>query len=222
MSPIRVIALDFDNCIALEENGEGSEEVKDRAWFTVFPEIERVKLSQAFGKIQQKIAGGKGDRRDVIEFVFARFCTAPVTEEEISNRSFRFNNEVQDGIKKIRIPDSTKKTLQALSKRFPLYINTATPRDVAQESLRVLGLLGYSKEVLGRPGTKSENLRSILRAEQIQSEELLFVDDQPSGWESAHEVGCQFIGIRTKRNTTWDTPQPFHIISSLAELCRLI
>lgn len=219
---IKVIALDFDNCIALAENGEGSEEVKDRAWFEVFPEIDRAQLSPVLEEIKQEIAGGKGDRKDIIERVLARFAPASLTPEEVAKRSDCFNRIVQEGIARISIPTPTRETLALLSRRFPLYINTATPRDAAIESASALKLYPYFKAVLGRPGTKADNLRAIVRTEKTQPHGLLFVDDQQSGWEAAQEVGCRFIGIRTKRNTPWTTPQLFPIISSFSELSALL
>lgn len=219
---IRTIALDFDNCIALSESGEGSEEVKDRAWFEVFSEIPRTRLSLVLEEIKSEIAGGKGDRRDIIRRVLADCMPASLTAAEIERRAECFNRIVQKGIAHISIPAATRNTLALLAHRFPLYINTATPRDAAEESISALELHSYFKSVLGRPGTKADNLRSIIHVEKIQPSELFFVDDQQSGWEAAQAVDCQFVGIRTKRNTLWTTPQPFPVISSLSELSALL
>lgn len=219
---IRAIALDFDNCIALSESGEGSEEVKDRAWFEVFSEIERTRLSSILEAVTQNIAGGKGDRRDIIRRVLADCMPAFLTAAEIERRAERFNRIVQEGITRVQIPASTRETLALLARRFPLYVNTATPRDAAIESISALELHSYFKAVLGRPGMKADNLRSIIHVEKIQPSELLFVDDQQSGWEAAQEGDCRFIGIRTRRNTRWSTPQPFTVISSLSELPRFV
>lgn len=219
---IRTLVLDFDNCIVLDENGEGSEEVKDRAWFEVFPEIGRAQLLPVLEEIKHEIAGGKGDRKDIIERVLARFAPASLNPEEVAQRSDCFSRIVQEGIAHISISTPTRETLALLSRRFPLYINTATPRDAADESISALGLHSYFKAVFGRPGTKAENLRFIIHAEKIPPQGLLFVDDQQSGWEVAQEVGCRFIGIRTKRNTFWTTLQLFPILSEFSELSTLL
>ena len=77
----KVLVLDFDNCIVLDEKiGTGSEEVKDEAWFTVFPEYSRVELEPVLEQAKKDIAGGKGDRKDIVERVSKHFNVA---EEKI-------------------------------------------------------------------------------------------------------------------------------------------
>ena len=67
-----VLVLDFDNCLILDpETREGSEDLKKSAWFRVFP-YEPGELSQAIDEAYRQIAGGKGDRRDVVRFVLQR------------------------------------------------------------------------------------------------------------------------------------------------------
>jgi len=222
---IKIIVLDFDNCLILnEETGEGSEEIKDRAWFDVFSEYEPDVLAPILDEEKLKVIGGKGDRKDIVEQILKRF---EYSESEISDEAIRrcdrFNAIIQDGIKRINVSPATRESLAALSIRFPLYINTATPQGAVLESLRFLDITSFFKSVYGRPGTKISNLQDIIIAESVSPEKILFVDDQQSGYETAKEIGCQFIGIHTKRNRLWnDNPQPFLIINSLSELPKIV
>ncbi len=182
MGQIKAIALDFDNCIILdEETRKGSEEVKDEAWFTVFPEIDRETLTSVLEKVKKEIAGGKGDRKDIARRVQRHFClglnTASTSAEEINHklnqlleqeaaaRCNAYNRTVQEGIKEIGVSEQPRQALDELSKKMPVFVNSATPRDGILESINALGIRDYFTEVYGRPGTKVENLQNIVAAE---------------------------------------------------------
>ena len=234
MGQIKAVALDFDNCIILDwETRKGSEEVKDEAWFKVFPEIPRMELEPELEKIKQRIVGGKGDQWDVAWHIILMFSsrltprTDGVPMHTITEPHFRcttFNNHVQEGIKEIGVSEIVRQTLAALSKTVPLYINTATPTDAVLQSLDNLALTKYFKSVLGRPKSKAENLSTMLLSEDLaRPTELLFVGDQESDLIAAQKIGCRFVGMQTARNTAWyNTPLPFPLIFSLAELTSIV
>lgn len=221
----KVIVLDMDNCILLDDTtGKGSEELKDEAWFEIYPEYERAALEPALEEAKKIAAGGKGDRKDIVRWLCRHFgVPEDKIPAEIILRCDNFNNVVQNGIKNLEISERTRKSLALLSLRAPLYVNTATPRENAQESLEALGLSTFFKEILGRPGTKIGNLRDIISRENIDPNELLFVDDQYGGYLAAEEAGCRFVGIHTAKNKAWhNTPQPFPIIRLLEELNKFL
>lgn len=222
---IKVVAFNFDNCLVLDYNTrEGSEELKDRAWFVVFPDYKRKILEPVIEEVKRSITGGKGDRRDIVKRVLKHFnFPEDKIPCEITRRCEMFNEFVQKGIKQVNISPEVRVALSELSDHLPLYVNTATPREAVLESLKALKIAKFFKGVYGRPGTKADNLRQILAVEAIQAEELLFVDDQPSGWKIAQEIGCSFVGMHTARNNLWHNhPQPFPIIRSLIELVKLV
>lgn len=222
---IKVAAFDFDNCIVLDENTrEGSEELKDHAWFVVFPDYKREILEPVIEEVKQSIVGGKGDRQDIVKRVLEYFnFPEDKIPYEVTRLCELFNASVQEGIKQINISPEVRVALAELSDRLPLYVNTATPREAVLESLEALKIAKFFKGVYGRPRTKVDNLRQILAVEAIRAEELLFVDDQPSGWKITQEIGCSFVGMHTARNKLWHNHlQPFPIIRSLIELVELL
>lgn len=222
---IKVIVLDFDNCIVLnEETRHGSEEVKDEAWCLVFPEYDKTKLEPILEQAKHYIAGGRGDREDIVARV-CRHLGYPEKEitYQIASRCTRFNKIVQEGIKKIGISSRTRNALARLARHLPLYINTATPFDAAWESARALDITAFFRSIYCRPANKVDNLISIIAKESIHPAELLFVDDQPSGLNATEEIGCKFVGMHTAKNTAWhNIPQPFPIIYHLEELLEII
>ena len=222
---IKVIVLDFDNCVLLDEKTrQGSEEVKDRAWFEVFSEYRPERLEPVLEQAKTEVSGGRGDRDDIAEKILKHFnWPEKKLKTEIKRRCDTFNQMVQKGILQIGVSEKTKTTLTDLSARLPLYVNTATPVEAARESLDALDIEKIFTGVYGRPGTKTDNLSKIIDEEKIDPKHLLFVDDQQSGWQAAQEVSCQFIGIHTARNTSWHKKkQPFPIINSLDEIKKLI
>ena len=218
-----IIVLDFDNCIALDpRTGEGSEEIKDRAWYKVFPEYGPAALKVILGRAQRAIAGGKGDRKDIAITVLTHFRFKGKISEEARARCERFDVVVQEGIRELGVAPEVKDALEALSKRVPLYINTATPSASMVKTLEAFGLGKFFKNVYGRPGTKVTNLQCIATVEDVSSDNMIFVGDMPGDHEAAKEVGCRFIGVCTKRNVAWHAEQPFPVIGSVAELESLL
>ncbi|GEM_PF-1992187 len=227
MDDIKCLVLDLDNCTLLDEKtGRGSEEIKDEAWYVVYPEYSREELDNAMREAKSKLslATGQADRQDVVREICRYFHVADKEiEGEVVRRCMAFNQEVQKGIAKIEISEQTRDALGELSQKIPIYVNTATPKEAAMESLDALGLTSLLKSVYGRPGTKLENLKAIVEAEGLTPSQVLFVDDQPTGWAVAQQVGCRFVGIYTERNKAWyDKPQPFPIVHSLLELPSLL
>ncbi|MDD4937790.1 MAG: HAD hydrolase-like protein [Candidatus Shapirobacteria bacterium] len=217
----KVLVVDLDNCLFLDEKTrKGSEEVKDEAWFDVFSECDRKKLELVLDKIETELAGGKGDRKDIVLKV-CKFFDLPETEKDIEKRCKFFSEIVKKGILKIGVSNDNKKALDLISKKIPIYVNTATPKDQAKDILRDLDILKFFKDIYGRPETKMENMRLIVEREKIKSEECLYVDDQESGCLIAKKIGCNFIGMQTNRNSKWNNNiVSFPIIYSLLEIVK--
>ncbi len=222
---IKTVVIDADNTLFLHpKTGEGSEEIKDQAWYKVFPEYNPSLLTPILEGAKKRIVGGTGDRKDIALEVLAAFRYSSYNlEREVQRRCREFNEIVQEGINSLSISDEVRETLKFLSKKFTLYINTATPETDIEKTLKTLGVYQYFCRTLGRPRSKVQNLEYVLISHNIKPTEMLFVDDSQAGYEAAQKVGCQFIGMRTKRNQLWNkNPQDFLIIKSLAELPSLL
>jgi HAD superfamily hydrolase (TIGR01549 family) len=223
LEKVKIIILDFDNCIILNpKTKKGSEEVKDEAWFKIFPEYDPKKLETVVKEAQKQIAGGKGDRKDVARLICEHFgVPKEKIPDEIKRSCESFNTIVQKGILEIGVSSDNRRAIGTLSKKMPVYINTATPKEQSLESLAALKLSGFT-DVYGRPGNKVENLKAIINREKINPSEVLYAGDAESDWQAAQEVGCQFVGISTARNTAWhNQSQKFPVVNSLSEILEL-
>lgn len=218
----KVLVVDLDNCLFLDEKTrKGSEEVKDEAWLKVFGECDRKNLELVLDEIKTELSGGKGDRKDITLKVCEIF-NLPKTEEDIGRRCRFFSETVKKGILKIGVSRDNKKALGLISKKIPVYVNTATPKDQAREILKDLDILKFFKDIYGRPETKMENMNLIIKREKINPKECLYIDDQEGGYLIAQEIGCGFKGMYTAKNIKWHIKNKltFSVIYSLLEIVK--
>lgn len=222
---IKVIALDLDNCIVLNPcTGEGSEEIRDLAWFKVFPypDFNPHALGRLIEQAKVSILEGGGGCEDIVAYVLESYgLPKEYMLKNIALRCEQFDRVVQEEVQKIGISLDVKSALQALSKKVPLYVNAATRRASVVKILEALALTCF-KGVYGRPGTKITNLQRIATMEGVALNRMLFVGDMPSDYAAARVVGCKFAGVRTRRNAEWRLPQGFPMLGSVAELENLL
>lgn len=197
---VKVVVCDVDDVLI-----EGSEDAKDAAWFPIFGEISKEKLAPVIKEAQQKILGGKGNRKNIAHDVLIRFVFAPAEakeklEHEVERRCELFDNEVQTAMRRIGVRPEARAALLLLKKRFPLYVNTGIPVEALLRTLQNLRISELFKKVYGTPGTKVENLKHIAEDEHVLPGELLFISDGEKDFEAAEEFGCPFVGVGTHRN----------------------
>lgn len=215
---ISAMVFDFDNVIVLKVDGTGSEEVKDAAWPEVFGEDWK-RLAGAFPAMVKRWSGGKGSRFDIVRDALAHLGFQGDLEKEVRKLCEDFNRLVQEGIVEIGVAPGARAFLKTLSKRLPLFINSATPTSAMNETLERLGIKHLFREVYGQEGGKAESIRRAMAVmSATDPKQILFVGDSPTDYEAAKTVGCRFIGVGTKRNKWKDAPQPFPVISGTHEL----
>ena len=222
-SSIKVIVLDIDDTLI-----EGSEDAKDRAWFTVFDTFPAHELRTVIMEEQRRIAGGKGNRKDIARAVLKHFESLSGREAlnvEVEKRCDAFDSEVQSAIKKIGVRKEVCSALATLQSKFPLYVNTAIPSAVLERTLQTIGIRGFFTKIFGTPGTKVENLQHIAKEARVKSEEVLFVSDGAGDWKAAQKFGCSFIGVATPRNSWEEIPaseRPEILVGHFEEILPLL
>ncbi|MEK7169834.1 MAG: HAD-IA family hydrolase [Patescibacteria group bacterium] len=218
LANVTAIVFDFDNVIALGKDGTGSEEIKDAAWPEVFgADWERVR--NEFPVFLKKWSGGKGSRFAIARDALLHVGFSGDTEKEVRRLCEDFNQRVQEGILKLGVLPETLEFLEALSKHFPLFINSATPAQAMEETLEKLGIKNLFTEVYGQEGGKEESIRRAMRAVgETDPERIVFVGDSGTDFEAAKKVGCRFIGVATKRNMWEETPQSFPLVTAISEI----
>ena len=217
MGRIKVIVFDHDGVIV-----RLSELVKQGAWGFVahHPDIgDRAVVAEAevfYGR-------AKGNRYDILKRVFERLGkSAAEIPVLVAKHAERFNQVVQEGIRSLGVLPEDRAALEALAKKYPLYVNTGTPEEAIRETLERNGIRQCFKAVLGQPQGKVENLMRVLAAERITPGEMVFVGDSAWDHEAAEEVGCRFIGLANLWNGWQEQEKPFPLVSSLGEIVTVI
>ena len=205
----KIIVFDFDGVVV------DSNRLKRDAWFNIFHPA----LGIAPEEIEESLERVRETRFDILRDIFLKKGVAEDSLEQLINEhAEKFQAYVQQGMK--FMPNAVE-TLVALSGRFPLYINSATPEEPLRESVRRLGLSKHFKGVFGRPADKVENLQVILKSENAEPHELLFVGDGENDRAAAKDTGCHFIGVQNEFNG-WGKSSDFPIVKNISELLNIV
>ena len=133
-----------------------------------------------------------------------------------------FDKIVQQKIFDAGITNEDRELLELLSKRFSVYLNSATPKEALERTVEALQLKNVIVGVLGRPNTKVENFKFVAERESAQPNEILFVGDGESDFRAAKEFGCVFVGLSNDWNTWKQEEKEFPIIHYLKEVQKYI
>lgn len=210
---MHAIAFDFDGVIV------DSEEAKETAWLSLFK--KEPKVSPILTEGIKRYGGGKGSRYDILRYIFTQFeKPRNKIEELVLEYADRYNEIVQHSIHDMGVIPDSLEAISYLSKKYPLYLNSATPEEALIQSAKNLRIQHYFTGILGRPSTKVENLLKVIDQEYVNIKELLFVGDGEDDYAAALKIGCNFVGIRSNLNT-WDGTS-FPVISTLRDLDKMV
>lgn len=210
---IKVIVFDFDGVIVPE-----SEQLKHRSWHPIF-ESYGERYRRPLAEALEKYVGGIGDRFDIMRYVFSALGHAPEDIQQlIGPTAERFDAVVRAGILGYGVGTETREVLERLSKKHPLYLNSATPQTSLIETVRQLGIDQYFKEVLGKPKTKIENFQHVMAQEKVEPLDILFLGDAEKDYEASRAIGCRFIGFANDWNHWKSGEKPFRVITDFKEI----
>ena len=209
---IKAIVFDFDGVIV-----RNSEFTKESAWLDIFSrEYEREIL-----KARQKFAGGKGSRFEILRELASIF---KIPEEKVD----RWGQDKAEEYARITslatiqedILTEDFSALQKLSIKYSLYLNSATPESVLLDIVKQLGIIQFFKAIYGwrNQNSKTENLKRVLKDENIFRENILFVGDADSDYEAAKRFGCSFVGVMNDWNKWKKGGRNFDLISGVKNL----
>lgn len=205
-----VIAFDLDG--TLTRAGEGA---KDQGWQVLAEELAKKgypsQLSEILLLARQEFGEGKkGDRYDILWHTFRSLkYPGEMSCDLVKEWARRYDDITRKLIVLAGIHPGTVEVLERLTRSgYVLYIVTANPQPAAIATVDQLGLQEYFKDILGFPKRKTENLREILRREQIPPCQLMYFGDTDNDRKSAHEVGCWFRGVFNAENKErWTDPR---------------
>lgn len=203
---LKVIIFDFDGVLV------DSNRFKREAWFEVFPKnegITREMIEEVLGRITQT-------RYDILREIFRMSGKAADGEEPfVEKYARRYDELIQKGMISGMLVPEARGVLEFLAPRYHLYINSATPEAALQDSVKMLGIVGYFDGVFGyhpaygdAMAGKLENGKKILALEGISGKEAAFIGDGEADRTAAMELGCFFIGMPNQYNRWRAGPFP--------------
>ncbi|MDP3772340.1 MAG: HAD hydrolase-like protein [bacterium] len=195
---IKAVIFDFDGVLV------DSNRFKRDAWFEVFLESEgitRGMIEEVLGRVTQT-------RYDILREIFrVRGGAAGGADAFVEKYAKRYDELVQKGMAGGILVPEARGVLEFLAPRYRLYINSATPEAALQDSVKMLGIVGYFDGVFGYHAAygdavtgKLENGKKVLALEKISGKEAAFVGDGEADRVAAMELGCFFIGIPNSFN----------------------
>jgi len=190
-TPIRCLVFDFDGVLV------DSNAVKRGAYFEALGPV-----GAPAPLVEQVLDDHRlGDRYVVIREVLRRLPGGGVhgdaAERLVAECAERYNDICEGFTGTCREIEGASGALGRLSSRYALYVNSATPEAPLRRVVARRGWAGYFRDVLGRPRTKSENLREIMAREAVQPTEVVMIGDGEADLAAATACGCGFIGVRS-------------------------
>lgn len=204
----KVLVFDFDGVLA------DSNEMKYHAWLELFPEDKdfmREVLSTMYFNT----------RFTILRHVFQiRGVAGEELEQKIQEYAAKYNTIVQQGVLRLGLISGVYETLETLSLKFRLYINSGTMENPLRESARDLGISHLFTQIFGAPRTKAENLARIMHGEKMSSHDIVMIGDGDPDYHAAKRYNIFFIGV----TNTWNgwREKEFPLVSHVAEVASVI
>lgn len=213
---VKVIVFDFDGVLV------DSVAVKRGAYFDIFAGVSNARV--VIERVLRENSGG--DRYQVINNILRQLAAggilAPSDDIAVLCEFYaeKYNCICEEHAASCSEMIDVSKNLPVLAERYALYINSATPEEPLKRIIVKRGWQRHFREVFGRPGTKVETLKKIMKREKIASDEVVFVGDEQRDMDAALQCGCHFAGIHADP-FPFDL-QPLHTISVISEIEGLI
>lgn len=188
---IKVIVFDFDDTLVL------SESLKKSTWFKIF----KNKKQQDF--LKEYLSKYNFHRKLMLKNILVNFNKSGLLKSKVNQEILlkKYNQVIFKDVMKAKEAKDVEKILAKLSKKYGLYVNSATTHEEMVKIIKAKKWGKYFKRVLGSPpGTKMNNAFKIFKKEKVLPREVLVVGDGLSDKIIAEDFGFHFIGIATEMN----------------------
>ncbi|WP_102784012.1 HAD family hydrolase [Thalassospira sp. GB04J01] len=156
------------------------------------------------------------DRYEIFE-IFRRKFNLP--KDQLREIRLDFNCQLGRRVASAPLMKGVVQCLEHLRKnRCRIFINSATPQNDLIKIVRSRSEFNDVEVVLGRPSSKSENLRTIVLASNFPADKIIVVGDGEDDRLGAVEVGCQFVPVFDYRGLPIFGIKPLQDLSLLVSM----
>jgi phosphoglycolate phosphatase-like HAD superfamily hydrolase len=186
----KVILLDFDGVI-IESVG-----IKDRA----FEELYQDYPSDLPQIMEYHLAHNATIRFTKFRHIAEKILNkpyGPIKENELGKK---FSNLVFSKLVECPYVEGASAFLEYYYRRVPLYLISISPEEELSRVLQSRGLKKYFKQIFANPTNKSDAFKTILKREQLDRLETIYIGDTPEDFQAASTIGIPFIGRNSKKD----------------------
>jgi beta-phosphoglucomutase len=180
----KTVILDFDGVI-LESVSVKTEAF--RSLFSFAPDhMDEI--------VQFHIENGGMSRFDKFRHIYTTILKEDPPQDKFDALSCRFSELVEEAVANTSFVNGAPEFLEFASKRFSLYIVSATPEDELKRIVARIGIEGFFQGICGSPLKKKVHIERIVQENNLNRRDVLFVGDAANDWEAAQQCGIRFIG----------------------------
>jgi phosphoglycolate phosphatase-like HAD superfamily hydrolase len=180
---LRVIVLDFDGVVVESNN------IKHQAFSELFSEFPEDHSAIMAYHLSHNAVNRHEKFRHIMEHIFKQEYDKSLAAKWAA----QFSALTLDRIIRCPYVDGALEFLEYFSRKYPLYLASATPLDELDIILKRRGAIKYFKRFYGAPTPKVKMLEEIARDEMINHRDILYIGDSREDYEAARAFGCIFI-----------------------------
>lgn len=190
MTSYKTVILDFDGVIV------ESLAIKDKAFEEVFKDFptelpEIMKYHRAHNAII---------RYEKFRYIYEVILQKPYTAEIAERLSAQFSHFVFEQIVSCPYVRGAKEFLDEFQRHVLLYLVSINPPQELRRILAARKLDGYFTDVYAHPWPKADAIRDILRRNNFEEKEAIFIGDSPEDFKAAQMAGIGFLARQSDKS----------------------
>lgn len=200
MTKIKAIFYDFDGVI------KESTQIKTEAFYTLY-----LPFGKDIAEKAQKhhIENGGISRFEKFKYYHKHFLNIDLNDKEIKDLAQKFSKIVLQKVIECPYVKGAKESIMFLKKYYKQFVVTGTPQNEIELILNELQINHLFDGVYGSPKHKIEISEQILKTEQLNHKQVVFIGDATTDYKAAKHFNFKFI-LR-------EHPENIHIFNSINE-----
>jgi beta-phosphoglucomutase len=143
--------------------------------------------------VQYHLNNGGMSRFDKIRYIYQNILNKKLSEEQFEILSARFSTLVEKAVSDARFVDGALGLIDSCSKRYPLFIVSATPEKELIRIVKSRRIDPFFQGIFGSPIKKTDHICRIAVDNNFNPSDIIFVGDAVNDYHAARSAGVRFI-----------------------------